>query len=152
MKEIVKILLFIIMGACSIADQENSEDAGKYSANDIVGSWCNLSMKVTYLNSDSVFNVPEGQWEEILRIKPIRTTYLKDSSFLSEYFKLDGSPLFTSSGTWYIKNDSLSLFSNGSVSTYKFSMDKNIGRFVGIIDWNEDGIRNEIYDGKQKKL
>lgn len=117
-----------------------------------MGTWSNLSMKITYLDMDSVYEVPKGQWEEMLNIQPIKTTYRSDSTFQSEYFKLDGAPLFTSTGEWYLRDDSLYLVSQGVVTAYKFTIENNVGRFVGILDWNEDGKRSELYDGRQQKL
>lgn len=150
MKEIVKVVIIVLMsGACTTP---NNSGNNRISADNILGTWSNLSMTVTYLDIDSVYDVPEGKWEEILRIKPIKTTYHEDSTFVSEYVKLDGSPLFTSTGKWYLKKDSLYLETDGALSAYKFSMENNVGRFVGKIDWNGDGSARELYDGKQQKL
>lgn len=108
-------------------------------------------MKITYLDLDSVYEVPEGQWEDILKIKPIVTTYDSDSSFSSIYYGLDGKELFTSSGSWFVQKDSLYLESNGQTTSYQLSIEDKVGRFVGILDWNEDGIRRELYEGRQQK-
>ena len=121
-------------------------------SSDIIGSWLNLSMTVTYLDTDSIFKVPEGEWENILKIKPILTEYKVDSTFESKYFDLNDSLLFTSSGHWHFTNDSLYLTNNGNTTAYKFSMDGDVGHFMGILDWNEDGLKRELYAGKQKKI
>ncbi len=136
--------------SCSQVKERYTENA-ETKPEDIIGTWSNLSMKITYLDSDSIFDVPEGRWEEILKIKPILTTYSKDSTFISEYFKLDGSPLFTSEGTWFLKQDSLYLESEGTLTAYRFTMEDDIGQFVGILDWDSDGSENEHYLGRQKK-
>ncbi len=142
----------LICAGCASGIGDHSRSIPEIHINDLIGTWSNLSMKITYLDMDSVYEVPEGKWEEMLNIQPIKTTYLKDSTFHSEYFNLDGSPLFTASGKWYLKGDSLYLETQGMVTAYQFTMENNVGRFVGVLDWNEDGKYNELYDGHQQKL
>ena len=129
-----------------MTDKQNT-----YERTDVTGTWSNLSMTVTYQDRDSVFDVPEGKWQEILKIKPILTTYSDDGSFESKYYGLNDSLLFTSSGSWSFSDDSLFLTSNGSTTSYKFEMNQGVGEFTGILDWNEDGVATEIYSGRQRK-
>ncbi|GAB4231160.1 MAG: hypothetical protein Tsb0034_03380 [Ekhidna sp.] len=146
-----KILLLSLTLAAFFQSCENSNEK-KVDSSAIVGTWQNESMSIQFLDSDSVFNVPKGQWEAILKIKPIITTYRSDSTFESRYYKLDGSPLFTSSGTWYLSGDSLFLTTNGATNAYHFSWENGNGKFVGILDWNEDGVNGERYEGIQVKI
>ncbi len=154
-KSVLNILLatsffaFLLM-ACSTGEMEKEKELiGNSEA--LIGTWRNVSMTITYQDMDSVYNVPEGKWEEVLGIKPIITTYTRDSLFESKYYGLNDSLLFTSKGKWYFKGDSLFLESDGSTDAYNFSLQDQIGRFTSLLDWNGDGLKNELYDGFQKK-
>lgn len=149
------VLMIVIWVGCTSQSEErplNTKSVPEIQVEDILGTWSNLSMRITYLDLDSLYEVPEGKWEEMLEIQPIKTTYRSDSTYQSEYFKLDGKPLFTSVGKWYLQDDSIYLESQGVITAYKFTRENNVGRFVGILDWNEDGKSNELYDGRQKRL
>ena len=62
----------------------------------LIGSWTNVDLKVS-LNHHKVgdsaylFEVPIGQWEAILNIKPILTDFRDDGSYRSEYRTLEDS-------------------------------------------------------------
>ncbi len=149
MKDLIKFsIIALLFSACT----SKASPEYQYSEQDILGTWSSLSLTVTYLDIDSVYVVAEGNWEDMLNIKPIKTTYTADSTYTSEYYDLDGALVFTSSGTWHFKNDSLFLESEGIITPYEFSLEENVGRFVGILDWNQDGEARERYDGKQEKL
>lgn len=150
-----KILFFVLIVAagCQSPIKERVEKPVKNVRNDLQGIWENVSMKITYTNSDSVFVVPEGKWEEILSIMPIRTTYKPDSTYKSNYYKLDGTLLFTSEGFWEVQKDTLIMTSReGVANKYHFKKTNELGKFVGVIDWDGDGVSSELYEGVQKKL
>ncbi len=142
--------MICLLTTIQCTDQSKGDSAGVASG-DVIGTWRNLSMNITYREKDSVFAVPEGQWEEILRIKPIVTTYSSDYKYLSQYYSLEDSLLFSTQGTWELLADTLFLTTNGATTGYHFSLDGNVGEFNGILDWDEDGQANEQYTGRQVK-
>ncbi|AOW20421.1 hypothetical protein LPB138_06925 [Urechidicola croceus] len=107
-------------------------------------------MKITFSN-DSIYDVPEGKWEQILKIKPIKTTYNIDKTYHSEYRDLDNKVVHTSAGRWEIKGDSIFLTSDNITTSYYFKYKNKTAEFTGMLDWNQDGKPHELYYGKQKK-
>lgn len=123
----------------------------------LIGTWENTTLNVqtnTAQGQDTTINmmIENGQWEEILGIKPIITTYLADGTFKSEYFGLDGEPVGTEEGKWRIRNDSLVLKSGGYDSVYKVIFEDEQARFISYLDWDQDGEADDLYDGWQKKI
>ncbi len=69
----------------------------------VIGVWENTSLKVTMKledGTDSITNIPEGSWKEVLKIKPIITTYRPNGTFKSVYFSLKGESFGVEEGTW----------------------------------------------------
>lgn len=121
------------------------------------GEWRNISLQLVQhsLNNsgkDSVLVIENGQWDSILRIRPIRTTYLGDGTFVSRYYNLNDSLLFESGGTWHFIGDSLYLATEEGVTAYHFKMLENgQARFIARLDWDSDGHSDDLYDGVQQK-
>ncbi len=146
MKQLL-IICFLIASSCTY----QSDLAEK-----LIGTWENTTLDVqtnTAQGKDTTIylSIKQGEWEEALKIKPIVTTYLKDGSFKSEYFGLDGKPMGTEEGTWKIRNDSLVLKSGGYDNVYKVTFKGNEARFVSYLDWDQDGAADDLYDGWQVK-
>lgn len=121
----------------------------------LIGTWENTSLTVTMKladGSDSAMVINDGEWEATLKIKPIVTTYSEDGSFKSEYFSLDDKPLGTEAGEWTVRNDSLILKSQGYDNAYKVVFDGDKVRFISVIDWDQDGLADDHYDGWQKRV
>ncbi|ELR70791.1 hypothetical protein C900_03399 [Fulvivirga imtechensis AK7] len=133
---------------------ENEEEGTHYSLKmDMLGEWRNTSMKVK-INADkgdSIINVPEGQWEERLKIKPIRTTFKEDGTYTSEYRDLEDVVIMTRTGTWSVKGDTLTMGEEGNTYSYATRIVGNEAVFEGYIDWDEDGQEDDLYWGKQQK-
>lgn len=121
----------------------------------VIGIWENTSLNVTMKldnGTDSTMRVPEGSWEEVLKIKPIITTYNANGTFKSEYFSLDNKPMGTEEGTWRMRNDSLVLNSLGYDNAYKVIFDGDKAQFVSLLDWDQDGKVDDLYSGWQKRV
>ncbi|HEY9116413.1 MAG TPA: hypothetical protein VIN11_01230, partial [Roseivirga sp.] len=107
-------MLAIVVASCSSYDYEEK----------LLGEWYNESLRVDIDaldgQTDSVFLVPAGSWEQILQIKPILTTYKSDGTYESVYTRLDGSLLQKASGQWSMRGDSLYLTSQGLTTGYHF--------------------------------
>lgn len=141
-------LLLTILFLVSSCKSEGKKDL-------ILGQWYNESLKVELGaldgRADSVFNVPKGEWEAILGIKPILTTYKDDGTYSSEYIGLDDVPLQTSEGQWEVKGDSLYLTEQGQTTAYFFDWLEGKASFSGYLDWDNDGLEDDLYFGVQVK-
>lgn len=120
-----------------------------------MGQWYNESMQVDLNalegNSDSTFSIPMGQWESVLDIKPILTTYLEDGSYSSRYTGLDGGLVRTVQGQWEVVGDSLYLTEENSTTAYFFNWQNGQGSFKAFLDWDGDGLSDDLYTGVQTK-
>ena len=138
-------LLALVLAACSSNNREEY----------LLGEWYNESLRVDIDaldgTPDSIFSVPAGQWEEILQIQPIRTTYKADGTYESVYTELDGTLLQKTSGQWALKGDSLFLTSQGLTTSYYFEGKDGKGLFEGFLDWDTDGKSDDFYSGVQIK-
>ena len=121
----------------------------------ILGQWYNESMMVELDAKsgkiDSVFNVPVGQWESILEIKPIETTYSSDGKYASEDFSLEGDKMQTSEGQWSLEGDTLFLTAEGKTTGYHFRWIEGKAIFRRYLDWDNDGLADDLYTGIQIK-
>ncbi|MCG8385118.1 MAG: hypothetical protein MJA30_06225 [Cytophagales bacterium] len=114
------------------------------------GGWTNISMTVEIKTEpDTVIEVPVGKWEEILGIKPILTTFKTDSSFISEYRNLGDSLFMTSTGVWWVANDTVYMEEQGVLNAYHFKIHHDTVTFTGYIDWDQDGEPDDLYYGSQ---
>lgn len=132
--------------------EEKSET--KYTLKeDMIGEWRNVAMKVTIKGeeADSVVDVPAGKWEEVLQIQPIRTVFSEEGTYNSEYRGLDDSIIMTSTGTWSVKGDTLIMTEQGKTNYYITTVKDGMAEFNGYVDWDEDGLADDHYWGKQKK-
>jgi len=123
----------------------------KLTADQIAGTWTNVSLDITMktANGDSLLVADEGQWEEILNIKPIVTTYIPGGIFKSEYYTLEDQLFHTAYGKWEIRNDSLVLTTENEELAYFCEIDNEKAAFRALMDWDQDGQRDDIYAGVQ---
>jgi hypothetical protein len=161
MKKLHSIFVYLVIFGLLSCQSQTSESES--SENDqqlfprIMGEWQNLSLVVKIQSRDNnpdssaVFEVPEGQWEEVLQIRPIVTVFLEDSTYSSTYSNLKDSVVNTSTGTWKVKGDSLYLINKEQNTSYYVRFDGNKAEFTGYIDWDQDGNADDLYVGVQKK-
>ncbi len=146
MKNYFPFILIIII-ACSSGTEEKTVANEEVAQPGIIGEWRNLSLIVRM--PDSTVSVREGQWEAVLGIKPIRTTFNENGTFISEYRTLEDSVFMTSNGSWEIEGDTLSMVERGTENKYFYAIDNDTVTFRGYLDWDQDGLANDHYAGKQ---
>jgi hypothetical protein len=159
MKKII-IICFVFLGinACqnnSKTEQKVPLEESKPSFSDqIVGEWRNIEIRVIIKteSGDSILNVPESKWEEILNIKPIITIFNEDGTFTSEYRTLADEVMMTSSGSWKVIGDSLQMIERGVPNYYLAEIENGVVKFTGYLDWDGDGENDDLYTGTQKKF
>ncbi|MEQ8924770.1 MAG: hypothetical protein RLO81_03090 [Fulvivirga sp.] len=156
MNRLSSFILIAILFACeSKKSSENVEEKTQLPLNkQLVGTWQNLALHVTMKrdSSDSVMVVPEGKWEEILKIKPIETTFREEGTYTSIYKSLSGQVMMTTEGTWSIDADTLMMTQNGITNSYHTTIEENVVTFKGVLDWDEDGENDDYYEGTQEKI
>lgn len=133
---------------------------GNIKREQMFGEWNNLSIRVdieTKLNTDSneVLTVEQSEWEQKLKIKPIRTYFRADSTYNSAHFDLKGSLVYNPSGKWWIVRDSLIMaqaFPSVDTSSYLIKLNKDTASFTCRLDWDMDGKKDDLYVGRQFKV
>ncbi|MGL1884899.1 MAG: copper resistance protein NlpE [Reichenbachiella sp.] len=154
MKNVNTILfLSVFIFSCS-ADKSEKNNATSMQANSIVGKWTNVSLLVTMKRlekEDSLLEAKEGEWEKVLKIKPIVTSFNEDSTFASEYYSIDGQLFNTFYGKWWIRNDSLIMLGEEGETSYYFEISNDRVRFQSKLDWDSDGTIDH-YDAIQVKI
>lgn len=122
------------------------------------GEWRNVSMEITTAyntSSSKIESYKEENWERDLKIKPIRTYYKTDGTYMSEYRDLEGVVFSTTSGKWLVKQDSVYLNqtkpeTRGAAYHVEFH-DDNSATFSAMLDWTSNGKKDDLYIGKQQR-
>jgi hypothetical protein len=130
-----------------------AQSPGGALAKALIGEWRNLYVKINL--KDKVMEADSSNWEARLHIKPIRTHFRDDGTYYSEYRNLQDSVVRMPSGTWSVEGDSLTMTElKPDKSTMKFQLhiDRDIATFTGLIDFDGDGVANELYYGRQRKF
>jgi hypothetical protein len=101
---------------------------------------------------DSVLEAKEGEWEKVLKMKPILTEFRADGTFTSEYTDLNEKLIKKDIGKWVIRNDSLVVISDGKESVYHFVIANDRVHFKAKLDWDGDGENDDVYDAIQVRV
>lgn len=166
MKHIPAILCAFVLFSCE--SQQPRQEATEAmpgeilpaSRGQLLGEWRNVYTKVTmntYQNSDStkVLEVEEADWERVMQVKPIRTFFRQDGTYNSEHRDLNDSIVYNPAGRWTLNGDSLYMtdtFPQKGVSyKYKILVHGDILEFSGYEDFDQDGMKDDVYLGTQRK-
>jgi len=129
--------------------------------NDLIGSWQNTLLDVQIKSfrgeegKDSTVRVNKKNWQEKLKMKPIQTIYSVDNTWESNYFSLEDKLISSVSGKWWIKGDTLwmhTLNPKDELNFYVCSIQENKATFKTTVDWDSDGIADDLYYGEQEKV
>lgn len=123
------------------------------------GEWRNVSMDITTaLNTanSEVKKYSEADWEEQLKMKPIRTFYKTDGTYYSEYRDLRDKIFSTPSGTWRVVQDSVylnQLKPDQRTAAYHVTFNEdNTATFKAMLDWTQNGKKDDLYVGVQRRV
>lgn len=154
----ISILFFIaIFTACSVKTEISTVNL----ADQLTGEWRNTYLKVTMnspggvADSVKVLEVDSTNWNEKLRIKPIRTFFEKDGTYRSDHYNLQDSLLFSATGRWSVSGDTLIMDQsspNEAIYRLQTTIDKGVAHFHGLLDFDEDGDEDDEYLGWQRKF
>lgn len=125
----------------------------------LFGEWRNESLHVehqTYRGKDLnyVLDVPAGQWEEKMKIQPIRTNFRPDGNYTSEYRTLSDSLFLRREGTWTATGKRLTMrerFPDKKEYVNEYTIDGNRATFKSTLDFDGDGKSDDQYSGVQRK-
>ena len=144
-----RLSLYFLILLCLNSCKSNPQEAL------VLGTWYNESLMVELDAKsgkiDSVFSVPAGDWEVVMQIKPIETTYASDGTYASDYISLEGEKLQSANGEWKIEGDTLYLKEKDKTTAYHFQWLEGIAVFRGYLDWDNDGLEDDLYTSVQVK-
>jgi hypothetical protein len=125
----------------------------------LIGEWRNVYVKINIITAKTgktaTMEADSSNWETRLGIKPIRTHFKGDDTYYSEYRSLKDSIIKMVSGTWSIKNDTLTMVQlkpNSSVLKLHISIQHDHATYHGMIDFDGSGKLDDEYFGVQKRF
>ncbi len=124
---------------------------------ELEGEWRNVYLKMVIHHKNGAIQTMEADstnWEQRLGIHPIRTHFSGDGSYYSEYFNLKDSLVRRPTGEWKINDDSVTMTQlTPDKGVYRFLLTIENGRatFSGNIDFDGDGMEDDVYYGIQMK-
>ena len=157
-KKSLFVSLFSIMGLAACGDYQMPEN--KALEKKMIGEWNSTSLKITmntFSNRDSTrtFEVSEDNWEANMNIRPVKTIYFGDGTYMAEHRNLNDSVIFNPFGVWKIFGDTIVLRDTfptpGPEYKYKVVIKENIAEFFGKEDCDNDGTADDDYYGAQRR-
>ncbi len=156
---VISLLLVLFALSCQSKKTEKDDERTSVSGSEdlLTGDWINTYVKIE-INSvnntqqDSVLEAHPDNWESVLKMKPIRTTFRSDGSYQAEYRDVLDSLVYSPEGEWKIKGDSLIMETPSGVFKYEYDIQEDMVEFKGKIDWDKDGQIDDLYFGKQKRI
>jgi hypothetical protein len=154
----MKYLNFLPLFFLLACDNDRQSDNNKKK---LTGEWENISLRVTlhtFQGTDStrLVEVPEGKWEEIMGIRPIRTFYRENGTYNSRHYSLGDSLFYNPSGKWHFSGDSLVMTDtfpeNGKTYRYLVRFEDDFAEFIGKEDVDGDGENDDDYHGLQRRV
>lgn len=157
-KFLIVLAATIFIVACQ--DSGSNKNVTAIESKDLIGEWNNLSIRIDIQsknNSDTseVFEVNRFEWEERLKIKPIRSFFRADNTWNSAHYNLKDSLVYNPSGKWWIKENKLVMlqdFPSPDTNSYTLLLIKDTASFEGLLDWDMDGRKDDLYFGRQIKV
>lgn len=153
------LFVMIFLASCSGTGNKKEKDKGGSLDKQLIGEWNNLSIKIdinSRNNSDSneVFAVEQPEWEQKLKIRPIRTFFRADSTWNAAHYNLEDSLVYDPSGTWWLEGDKLVMLQklpSPDTTVYFLALENDTASFEALLDWDMDGKKDDNYYGRQVK-
>jgi hypothetical protein len=152
----LSVALFMFV-ACTSSPEEPSQDELE---KEILGEWNNIYLRVEInskngTDSSEVLEVDHSQWEEKLKIRPIRSFFRSDSSWHSAHYNLNDTLIYDPSGRWWLDGDKLTLQQSSpspDTTVYTLKISNDTATFEAMLDWDMDGRKDDKYIGRQIKI
>lgn len=146
-------LLWLI--SCQPAPKENKVvEALMY------GEWQNVSLRLSmnsYNNTTEKkdFIVNENEWEKKMNMRPIRTFFRNNGSYISAHYNLEDKLIYCPAGSWAVFGDTIIMRDTfpeqGMAYKYKIKMNRDVVELTGIEDCDHDGHADDNYYGVLKR-
>ncbi len=124
----------------------------------LIGEWRNVSLRIemdkNHGEPSSIFEVDDTTWEEKLQIRPIQTFFTEDGHFNSEHYNLQDSLILNPEGTWNATDNEITMITTtpfNDTTACSFNIVNDIVTFGCWVDWDEDGEKDDWYEGTQRK-
>lgn len=144
-----------LLAACQHTPDELEDDSstqGTAALTQVLpGTWENVSMKVNVYSANNVadssyvFQINDGDWENLFSVLPPRTYFETDNKYRIEYRDRRDSVISTSRGIWNVSGDTLMMIEEDQTMQGKIKYDKGLLYFIGLRDWDEDGQQDDAY-------
>jgi len=153
MKQTLRITALSLLLSCASPERTHAPE--------LLGTWQNTFLIVESAEADQMdptyqmLAADSTNWDRVMGMKPVRTTFKEDGRFEAEYRNLQDSIYTIARGEWYTAGDSLHFFQwepDTFAATWRFGVVQDTLHLEGIVDWDRDGYRNDHYVGTQKKI
>lgn len=160
-RQIICVLLTLVLWSCNTTTSEEKAEATKnptLNRSAFYGVWQAVSLKVTtngtseIADSMEVFEVNEQQWEKLLSVKPVLTYFYPDSTYKQEFRNTNGEVYDTIKGLWNVVNERLLLLTPQAIYQYNISLKNGISEYNTVLDWDSDGIEDDLYFSTQRLI
>ena len=151
----------MLLASAFVSCMGKKEEIKPSLSQQIIGEWQNTYLKVEMPTSNNtrsleVLEVTPQNWEKKMKIQPIRTIFNKNRTYHSEHRNLKGTLIYNPAGIWSIKGDTITMMDTypiqGKCFKYKIAINGDCVEFWGKEDFDADGVKDDMYYGKQKKL
>lgn len=154
-RKVFSLLGILILIACQ-SKQQNVSDS---KAHPLVGKWSNMSIRLEmnrkHGEPTSIYEVDSARWEEELKIRFIETSFNSDETFSSPHFNLRDSLILDQKGNWTADDNEIVMITTtpfADTTACKFVVIEGVAKFECWVDWDQDGEKDDLYKGQQRKL
>jgi len=151
-RSILLILIFALTLGCQTETAEEKAAANTPSLYErLMGTWETTYIKVDIRSAENtpdssyLFEIEEGQFERIFRVKPYRTYFAPDSTFRTIHRGIPGDIISEDKGLWNTFGDTLLLLQPDATLQFKVSIRDGMGHFTGLVDFDGDGAQDDAY-------
>ena len=117
----------------------------------LTGSWESYSLKIQLKSfengkKDSLTYARPDNWADIFQLKPVIFNLHPDTSFDMEILDLNDSLIAKPTGFWEVFGDSLVVHERLWSNTYKLQLTNDTLRLSGLVDWDRDDRRDDLFE------
>lgn len=144
--------LLLLLSSCQSETKSRASTEPEASLYDrMTGTWETTYLKVDVRSAENqpdssyLFEVQEGEWERIYRVKPYRTYFSPDSTFRTVHRGIPGDIMSEDRGLWNTFGDTLMLIQPTQTAQFKVAFRDGKAHFVGLVDFDNDGEADDSY-------
>lgn len=138
----------------------DSDPQEKSIPNDkLYGVWEGATFRVivnsveNQVDSSFIFDISEADWETELQVKPVKTIFLPDSTYVQEFRGLNGDLYDVTKGLWNTYGDTLMLLEREATYIYGSRFNANgLLELRSLVDWDGDGQEDDEYTATHRLI